>query len=208
MPETTMAWPDLLVPVWLVAVWVGYVMLADHPQRGRTTLMARMHQYRQAWMRRMLEGSGLDPDEPVSRDDFIEMQEQARERMRQGGFGRGGGGFGGGGPGNGGFGNGGFGGGGFGRGGFGGGRFSGGRGGDDENDEDGDDEDRDVEQGNRRGGRGPFGGPGGFGAAGGQGEKSQGSSAGSNSAAEFCQPRLASRFDWRTLRASRTSPPS
>lgn len=51
---TSITWPDLLVPVWLGAVWVGYVMLADHPRRGRTTLMARMHQYRQAWMRRML----------------------------------------------------------------------------------------------------------------------------------------------------------
>jgi uncharacterized membrane protein len=51
---TTIAWPDLLVPIWLVAVWVGYVTLADHPRRGRTTLMARMHQYRQAWMQRML----------------------------------------------------------------------------------------------------------------------------------------------------------
>lgn len=55
MPVSTMiAWPDLLVPIWLVAVWLGYVKLADHPRRGRTTLMARMHQYRQAWMRRML----------------------------------------------------------------------------------------------------------------------------------------------------------
>jgi uncharacterized membrane protein len=51
---TTITWPDLLVPVWLMVFWVGYVLLADHPRRGRTTLMARMHQYRQAWMQRML----------------------------------------------------------------------------------------------------------------------------------------------------------
>ncbi len=51
---TTVTWPDLLVPIWLVAAWVGYVLVADHPRRGRTTLMARMHEYRLAWMRRML----------------------------------------------------------------------------------------------------------------------------------------------------------
>lgn len=51
---TTVTWPDLMVPIWLVAAWVGYVLVADHPRRGRTTLMARMHEYRQAWMRRML----------------------------------------------------------------------------------------------------------------------------------------------------------
>lgn len=54
MPNTAIAWQDALVPLWLVVAWIGYVTLADHPRRGRTTLMARMHQYRQAWMRRML----------------------------------------------------------------------------------------------------------------------------------------------------------
>ncbi|HMR30078.1 MAG TPA: DUF599 domain-containing protein [Geminicoccaceae bacterium] len=54
MQTATIAWADAIVPIWLAVAWIGYVKLADHPRRGRTTLMARMHQYRQAWMRRML----------------------------------------------------------------------------------------------------------------------------------------------------------
>ncbi|HET6467888.1 MAG TPA: DUF599 domain-containing protein [Geminicoccaceae bacterium] len=47
-------WPDIAAPLFFILVWCGYVAFADLPRRGRNTLMARMHQYRQAWMRRML----------------------------------------------------------------------------------------------------------------------------------------------------------
>jgi uncharacterized membrane protein len=47
-------WPDIAAPLWFVTVWCGYVAFADLPRRGRNTLMARMHQYRHAWMCRML----------------------------------------------------------------------------------------------------------------------------------------------------------
>lgn len=48
-------WPDLLAPVCYVALWAGYAAVADHPRRGRSTLMNRMHQYRLVWLRRMVE---------------------------------------------------------------------------------------------------------------------------------------------------------
>jgi uncharacterized membrane protein len=50
-----LSWPDLLAPVCYVVLWAGYAYLADHPRRGRSTLMSRMHQYRLVWIRRMVE---------------------------------------------------------------------------------------------------------------------------------------------------------
>lgn len=43
---------DLLAPLLFLAAWVGYARWADWP--GRPSLMARMHEYRLVWMRRML----------------------------------------------------------------------------------------------------------------------------------------------------------
>ncbi|MCS6877226.1 MAG: DUF599 family protein [Geminicoccaceae bacterium] len=43
---------DLLAPFVFVLAWVGYARWADSP--GRPSLMARMHEYRLVWMRRML----------------------------------------------------------------------------------------------------------------------------------------------------------
>lgn len=43
---------DLLAPLLFVLAWVGYARWADGP--GRPSLMARMHEYRLVWMRRML----------------------------------------------------------------------------------------------------------------------------------------------------------
>jgi uncharacterized membrane protein len=48
-------WPDLLAPLLYLALWAGYAAVADHPRRGRSTLMNRMHQYRLVWLRRMAE---------------------------------------------------------------------------------------------------------------------------------------------------------
>lgn len=48
------AWPDLLAPVFFLLCWVGYAVFADSPFGGRRSLMARIHQLRQVWMRRML----------------------------------------------------------------------------------------------------------------------------------------------------------
>lgn len=45
---------DIVAPIWFLVAWIGYAWAADHPRRGRSTLMARMHQYRQRWMERML----------------------------------------------------------------------------------------------------------------------------------------------------------
>lgn len=43
---------DLLAPLLFLVAWVGYARWADWP--GRPSLMARMHEYRLLWMRRML----------------------------------------------------------------------------------------------------------------------------------------------------------
>ncbi len=43
---------DALAPLVFLLAWVGYARWADGP--GRPSLMARMHEYRLAWMRRML----------------------------------------------------------------------------------------------------------------------------------------------------------
>ncbi|MFO1068980.1 MAG: DUF599 domain-containing protein [Geminicoccaceae bacterium] len=45
---------DVVAPIWFLVAWIGYAWAADHPRRGRSTLMARMHQYRQRWMQHML----------------------------------------------------------------------------------------------------------------------------------------------------------
>lgn len=43
---------DAVAPLVFLLAWVGYARWADGP--GRPSLMARMHEYRLAWMRRML----------------------------------------------------------------------------------------------------------------------------------------------------------
>lgn len=48
------AWIDVVAPLWFLACWAGYARFADRGG-GRRTLMRRMHEYRVAWMRRMLE---------------------------------------------------------------------------------------------------------------------------------------------------------
>ncbi|HEX6143600.1 MAG TPA: DUF599 domain-containing protein [Geminicoccaceae bacterium] len=53
MSLTTIATIDLVAPLWLVACWVGYTLVADRPS-GRPSLMTRMHQWRVVWMRSML----------------------------------------------------------------------------------------------------------------------------------------------------------
>ena len=45
---------DLVAPLWLIACWVGYTLLADRV-RARPSLMTRMHAWRLAWMRSMLD---------------------------------------------------------------------------------------------------------------------------------------------------------
>lgn len=45
---------DLLAPIWLLVCWVGYTVLADRASQ-RPSLMTRMHAWRLAWMRSMLE---------------------------------------------------------------------------------------------------------------------------------------------------------
>lgn len=53
MPPFSLA--DILAPLWFIACWFGYGQFADY-KRGRPgSLMARMHEYRVLWMRRMLE---------------------------------------------------------------------------------------------------------------------------------------------------------
>lgn len=47
-------WADILAPAWFIACWIGYAWYADRGG-GRRTLMLRMHEYRRAWMQRMLE---------------------------------------------------------------------------------------------------------------------------------------------------------
>ena len=48
------AWPDMLAPVFFLLCWAGYALFADGPFGGRRSLMARIHQIRRVWMRRML----------------------------------------------------------------------------------------------------------------------------------------------------------
>jgi uncharacterized membrane protein len=46
-------WADATAPVWFLACWMGYAWYAD--RGGRRTLMFRMHEYRRAWLTRMIE---------------------------------------------------------------------------------------------------------------------------------------------------------
>lgn len=47
-------WADLLAPTWFLVCWIGYSWYADGGG-GRRTLMLRMHEYRRAWLTRMVE---------------------------------------------------------------------------------------------------------------------------------------------------------
>jgi uncharacterized membrane protein len=46
---------DVLAPLWFLACWFGYGAYADRRHGRPGSLMARMHEYRVLWMRRMLE---------------------------------------------------------------------------------------------------------------------------------------------------------
>jgi uncharacterized membrane protein len=47
-------WLDVAAPLWFLLCWIGYAIYADGGG-GRRTLMLRMHEFRKAWLRRMLE---------------------------------------------------------------------------------------------------------------------------------------------------------
>ena len=51
---TVFDWPNLLAPIFFVACWAGYSALADGAMGAKRSLMRRIHQHRQLWMRRML----------------------------------------------------------------------------------------------------------------------------------------------------------
>lgn len=46
---------DVLAPLWFLVCWFGYGAFADRRYGRPGSLMARMHEYRVLWMRRMLE---------------------------------------------------------------------------------------------------------------------------------------------------------
>jgi uncharacterized membrane protein len=48
------AWPDVVAPAFFLLCWAGYSTYADGPMGGRRSLMARIHELRRIWMRRML----------------------------------------------------------------------------------------------------------------------------------------------------------
>jgi uncharacterized membrane protein len=48
------SWPDLMAPVFFLLCWMGYAAYADGRLARTTSLMGRIHQYRELWMRRML----------------------------------------------------------------------------------------------------------------------------------------------------------
>ena len=54
MSFATIALIDLFAPLWLIVCWVGYTRYADR-ERRRPSLMTRMHAWRLAWMRSMLD---------------------------------------------------------------------------------------------------------------------------------------------------------
>jgi uncharacterized membrane protein len=47
-------WPDMVAPMFFLLCWIGYSAFADGPFGGRRSLMARIHEVRRVWMRRML----------------------------------------------------------------------------------------------------------------------------------------------------------
>src|SRR5262245_57132952 len=47
-------WPNMLAPGFFILCWAGYAILSDGPLGARHSLMSRVHQHRQLWMRRML----------------------------------------------------------------------------------------------------------------------------------------------------------
>jgi uncharacterized membrane protein len=47
-------WPDMAAPMFFLLCWIGYAAFADGPFGGRRSLMARIHEVRRVWMRRML----------------------------------------------------------------------------------------------------------------------------------------------------------
>ena len=50
----SVAWPDLVAPAFFLLCWAGYSAYADGPFGRRRSLMARIHELRRLWMRRML----------------------------------------------------------------------------------------------------------------------------------------------------------
>jgi uncharacterized membrane protein len=51
MPFTT---PDILAVSWFLGVWIVYSVVIEKSAKGRTSLNARMHGYRDDWMNRLL----------------------------------------------------------------------------------------------------------------------------------------------------------
>lgn len=47
-------WHDLVAPAFFLLCWMGYAAYADGRLAQSTSLMGRIHQYRELWMRRML----------------------------------------------------------------------------------------------------------------------------------------------------------
>ncbi len=45
---------NLVAPLWFFLCWIGYAQYADRRRARRNTLAARVHEYRLAWMHRML----------------------------------------------------------------------------------------------------------------------------------------------------------
>jgi uncharacterized membrane protein len=51
--ESATGWADIVAPFWFLACWIGYATYADRGG-GRRSLMWRMHEYRRAWLNRMV----------------------------------------------------------------------------------------------------------------------------------------------------------
>ena len=49
-----LAWADLVAPLFFLLCWVGYAAYADGMIGGGRSLMARIHEVRQIWLRQML----------------------------------------------------------------------------------------------------------------------------------------------------------
>ena len=51
---TTLALPDLLAFAWFCAAWIGYSIVIERTEKGRSGLNALMNSYRDEWMERLL----------------------------------------------------------------------------------------------------------------------------------------------------------
>jgi len=51
---TTLALPDLLAFAWFCAAWIGYSIVIEKTEKGRSGLNSLMNTYRDEWMERLL----------------------------------------------------------------------------------------------------------------------------------------------------------